>query len=92
MYHHIRKLTYTFRVDQPDPRFARDPALISAVQKAEHYEISAYGTARSMAQQIGQSEIALLLSKMLAEEDNADCVLTECARPLMTEAKLAEVR
>jgi len=44
-----------------------------------------------MAQQLGQPDVAMLLSKTLAEEENADCVLTECARPLMTEAKLAEV-
>jgi len=69
---------------------ARDLALIGAAQKVEHYEISAYGTARVMAQQLGQPDIALLISKTLAEEENADCVLTECARPLMTEAKLAE--
>jgi Mn-containing catalase len=70
---------------------ARDLALIAAAQKVEHYEISAYGTARTMATQLGQPDVAMLLSKTLAEEENADCVLTECARPLMTEVKLAEV-
>jgi Mn-containing catalase len=57
----------------------------------EHYEISAYCTARTMAQQLGQPDIAMLLSKSLAEEENADSVLADCAKPLMTEAKLAEV-
>jgi Mn-containing catalase len=70
---------------------ARDLALIGAAQKVEHYEISAYCTARIMATQLGQPDVAMLLSKTLAEEENADCVLAECARPLMTEAKLAEV-
>ena len=32
---------------------AADLALIAAAQKVEHYEISAYGTARTMAAQIG---------------------------------------
>ncbi|HVW08392.1 MAG TPA: DUF892 family protein [Bryobacteraceae bacterium] len=71
---------------------ARDLALIGAAQKVEHYEISAYGTARTMAQQLGQSEAAMMLSKTLAEEENADCLLSQCARPLMTEAKLSETR
>ena len=70
---------------------ARDLALIAAAQKVEHYEISAYTTARTIAQQLGQPEIAQLLSKSLAEEENADSVLTDCARPLISEAKLAEV-
>ncbi len=70
---------------------ACDLALIAAAQKVEHYEISAYCTARTMAQQIGQPEIAQLLSKSLAEEENADSTLEQCAMPLMTEAKLAEV-
>ena len=65
-----------------------DLGLIAAAQKVEHYEISAYGTARAMASQIGQSEVARLLSKTLAEEENADSVLTDCARPLVTEAKV----
>ncbi len=71
---------------------ARDLALIAAAQKVEHYEIAAYGTARTMAQQLGHPDIAQLLSKSLAEEENADSVLTDCARPLISEAKLAEVR
>jgi Mn-containing catalase len=69
---------------------AKDLALIAAAQKIEHYEISAYGTARTMAQQLGQADIAQLLSKSLAEEENADSVLTDCARPLIMEAKLVD--
>jgi Mn-containing catalase len=69
---------------------ARDLALIAAAQKVEHYEIAAYCSARVMAQQLGQPEIAQLLSKSLAEEENADSMLSTCARPLMSEAKLVE--
>ena len=68
-----------------------DLALIVAAQKVEHYEISAYGSARLMAQQLGQADVAQLLSKSLAEEQNADGVLTDCARPLISEVKLVEV-
>jgi Mn-containing catalase len=62
---------------------AADLALIAAAQKIEHYEISAYGTARTMAGQIGQPDVAELLSKSLAEEEVADSLLTQIARELM---------
>lgn len=71
---------------------ARDLALIGGAQKIEHYEISAYATARTMAQQLGQPEVAQLLGKTLAEEENADSILTDCARPLISEAKLVETQ
>jgi manganese catalase len=66
---------------------AADLALIAAAQKVEHYEISAYGTARTMAGQIGQPKIAELLSKSLAEEEVADNLLTQIARELMGESR-----
>ena len=49
---------------------AADLSLIAAAQKVEHYEISAYGTARTMAGQIGRPDVAELLSKSLAEEES----------------------
>jgi len=64
-----------------------DLALIAAAQKVEHYEISAYGTARAMAGQAGLPVVAQLLSKSLAEEEIADNLLTELAREFMTESK-----
>ena len=66
---------------------AADLALIAAAQRVEHYEISAYGTARAMAGQIGLPEVAALLSKSLAEEEIADSLLTQIARELMSEAR-----
>jgi len=66
---------------------AADLALIAAAQKVEHYEISAYGTARAMAGQIGQPEIAELLSRSLAEEEAADSLLTQIARELLGTAR-----
>jgi Mn-containing catalase len=65
---------------------AADLALIAAAQRVEHYEISAYGTARTMASQAGLPGIAELLSKSLAEEEIADNLLTQFARELMSEA------
>jgi Mn-containing catalase len=55
----------------------------------EHYEISGYGTARTMALQIGRSEVANLLSKTLAEEEKTDNLLTQVARPLMSASRQA---
>lgn len=68
---------------------ASDLALIASAQKVEHYEISGYGTARTMAVQIGRPEVADLLSKSLAEEENADTMLTQVARPLMSLSRSA---
>jgi Mn-containing catalase len=62
---------------------AADLALIAAAQKVEHYEISGYGTARTLAGQIGQAAIAQVLMKTLAEEEVADNLLTQIARELM---------
>jgi hypothetical protein len=42
-----------------------------------------------MAQQLAQPAIAQLLGRTLAEEKNADSVPTDCAQPLMSEARLA---
>ena len=64
-----------------------DLALIAAAQKVEHYEISAYGTARTMAGQAGLPAVAELLNKSLAEEEIADNLLTQLARELMSEAR-----
>ena len=66
---------------------AADLALIASAQKVEHYEISAYGTARAMAGQIGLPAVAALLSKTLAEEEIADNLLTQVARELMSESR-----
>jgi Mn-containing catalase len=66
---------------------AADLALIAAAQKVEHYEISAYGTARTMAGQIGLPAIATLLNRSLAEEEIADNLLTQIARELMSESR-----
>jgi Mn-containing catalase len=62
---------------------AADLAVIAAAQKVEHYEISAYGTARALAGQIGRPDVAALLAQSLAEEEAADNLLTQIARELM---------
>lgn len=65
---------------------AADLALITAAQKVEHYEISGYGTLRSLARQIGEFEVAELLTHTLGEEESADFLLTQVAKPLIQQA------
>jgi Mn-containing catalase len=65
-----------------------DLALTGAAQRVEHYEISAYTTAKNLAQQLRHSAIVALLAKSLAEEENADQLLNQVARTLMSVAKM----
>jgi ferritin-like metal-binding protein YciE len=61
--------------DGPEP--VLDAGIIAAAQKVEHYEICAYGTARTLAEQLGLSDVATLLEESLEEEKAADEKLTE---------------
>jgi ferritin-like metal-binding protein YciE len=57
----------------------KDVALIAAAQRVEHYEIAAYGTARTLAEQLNRGEEAELLAATLAEEHQADELLSKLA-------------
>ena len=67
---------------------AADLALIGAAQRVEHYEISGYTTARNLAQQLRHSAIVQHLTLSLGEEENADQLLNQIARPLMSAARM----
>jgi ferritin-like metal-binding protein YciE len=58
---------------------AKDAALIAAAQRVEHYEIAAYGTARTLAGELDHNEAQDLLDQTLDEEANADKLLTKIA-------------
>jgi Mn-containing catalase len=60
-----------------------DLALIAAARKVEHYEIAGYGTLRTLARQIGELEVWALLTQTLGEEETADFLLSELAKPIM---------
>ncbi|MGH9645995.1 MAG: ferritin-like domain-containing protein [Bryobacteraceae bacterium] len=62
-----------------------DLAIIAAAQRVEHYEISAYGTARAIATQLGQETIASLLEETEEEEKAADTKLTDIATELLSQ-------
>jgi ferritin-like metal-binding protein YciE len=56
-----------------------DACLIAAGQRAEHYEMAAYGTLVAWAQAMGHDEAADLLQLTLDEEKAADKTLTKLA-------------
>jgi ferritin-like metal-binding protein YciE len=56
-----------------------DACLIAAGQRAEHYEMAAYGTLVAWAQAMGHTEAARLLQQTLDEEKNADKKLSGLA-------------
>jgi ferritin-like metal-binding protein YciE len=58
---------------------AIDAGLIGAAQKVEHYEIAAYGTARTHAEMMGHDKVARLLQQTLDEEGETDKKLTAIA-------------
>ena len=70
-----------------------DAAIISSVQKIEHYEISSYGTALAYAKQLKVAELEELLEETLNEEYEADDLLTALATAsLNKEAVTADVK
>jgi ferritin-like metal-binding protein YciE len=60
----------------------RDLAIIAGGQRVEHYEMSAYGTARAIAEQLGLNEAIDLLQQTEDEEKQADAKLTQVASML----------
>ena len=65
-----------------------DIALIGAASRVEHYEIAAYTSARNLASQLHLPEIVSLLTMSLGEEQNADQLLDQVAKPLMSVTKM----
>jgi ferritin-like metal-binding protein YciE len=61
----------------------RDAQIIGSAQRAEHYEIAAYGTAAAHARQLGYEEVADLLEVSLAEERSADETMTRIAESVV---------
>lgn len=62
-----------------DGSMTRDVGIIMAAQKVEHYEIATYGGLVSLAQTLGNEEVAEILSTTLEEEKQTDENLTEIA-------------
>ena len=65
---------------------AKDAALIAAAQRVEHYEIAAYGTAKTLAGELDLPEVKDILEQTLDEESSADTLLTKIATGGMLKA------
>lgn len=70
------------QIEEYEEGHARDAALIGAAQKVEHYEISAYGTLRTMANVLGMAQCAEILEEIKDEEAETDVKLTELAEKI----------
>jgi ferritin-like metal-binding protein YciE len=75
-------------VSDIDQSSLRDAGLIAAANRVEHYEIAAYGSARTFADILGLTEAALLLEQTLQEEKKADQKLTQLAESLINDEAL----
>jgi ferritin-like metal-binding protein YciE len=64
----------------------KDAGLIAAAQRVEHYEISAYGTAKTFAEVLGDTEAISLLNETEEEERETDEKLTQLASEINAEA------
>ncbi len=68
----------------------RDAALIAAAQRAEHYEIAAYGTLFAFARELGRKGAATLIQRTLDEERASDQLLTKIAESGVNGAAASE--
>lgn len=66
-------------LEETMPGPVRDAGIIAASQKIEHYEIATYGTLCAFAKALGKSDAAMLLTQTLAEEKEADMLLSDVA-------------
>ncbi|MEJ7768169.1 MAG: ferritin-like domain-containing protein [Chitinophagaceae bacterium] len=69
----------------------RDVALIMAAQKVEHYEIATYGSLVQITKTLGKNEISDIFAKTLAEEKEADELLTGVAENNINFEAISEV-
>jgi Mn-containing catalase len=81
----------TIEEGQEKEALSADLALIAAAQRVEHYEISAYGTAKCLARQLREFDCATLLSHTLGEEEAADFLLTAISEPILQQVSLNDL-
>jgi ferritin-like metal-binding protein YciE len=71
-----------------DQSALRDAGIIASANRVEHYEIAAYGSARTFAEILGLGEASTLLDQTLQEEKMADQKLTQLAESMINDAAL----
>jgi ferritin-like metal-binding protein YciE len=69
-------------IKQEDQGPMRDLAIIAGAQRVEHYEISAYGTCRTLAERLGLESAVELLQETEDEESEADSKLSDVAEKI----------
>ena len=67
------------RLNQEATDDVKDAAIVGVAQRIEHYEIAAYGCARTYARRLNRLDEARLLQETLDEEGRADRRLSEIA-------------
>jgi ferritin-like metal-binding protein YciE len=78
------------RLNEPATPDTRDAAIIGAAQRIEHYEIAAYGCARTYARRLNRTDEARLLQETLDDEGRADRRLTEIAEAFINDDARSE--
>jgi ferritin-like metal-binding protein YciE len=78
------------RLDRARPGPVLDSAIIAAVQRIEHYEMAAYGCARSYADALNDVPGMRVLQQTLNEEGDLDHRLTQLAEQELTRAALRD--
>ena len=73
-------------IKESDKGAALDAGIIAGAQRAEHYEMAAYGSLMAWARALGHDDVAELLSASLEEEKAADKKLTELAEAGLNQA------
>jgi ferritin-like metal-binding protein YciE len=71
--------TGTMEMQKWKDESVRDAALIASAQRVEHYEMAAYGTARSLAELLQRDQDVELLQTTLDEERETNTLLTVLA-------------
>jgi ferritin-like metal-binding protein YciE len=67
-----------------------DAGIIAGAQRAEHYEMGAYGSVIAWAKQIGEGDVASLLEETLEEEKGADEKLSALAESSINQQAASE--
>lgn len=65
----------------------RDIVLIASAQQVEHHEIAVYGTLRTWAELLGETEAVAVLESILEEEKRADKLLSNISDSVNTTAE-----
>ncbi len=76
-------------IKEDAPADVKDAGLIAAAQRVEHYEIAAYGCARTYAHLLGMADVGRILQQTLDEEGETDKKLTAIAERINIDAKAA---